>query len=81
MENKETDKEVDWKAVYEESLSMQKCSNYGFMSKIKELEDKIKRMYSEKEVKEMCIDAINSCTSGTSSHNQDFEEWFKITKK
>jgi hypothetical protein len=51
------------------------------MSKINELEDKIKRMYSEQETKEMCIDAINSCTSGTSSHNQDFEEWFEQFKK
>jgi site-specific DNA-adenine methylase len=27
--------------------------------------------------KEQIIDAINSCTDGTSSHCQDFEEWFK----
>jgi hypothetical protein len=39
------------------------------------------KMYSEEEVKEMCIDAINSCTNGTSSHCQDFDEWFEQFKK
>ncbi len=36
-----------------------------------------KKLYSEEEVKEIIIDAINSCTNGVSSHCQDFEEWFK----
>ena len=39
------------------------------------------RMYSEEEVKEIIIDAINSCTDGSSSHCQDFEEWFEENKK
>ena len=38
------------------------------------------RMYSEEEVKEIIIDAINSCTNGVSSHCQDFEEWFEENK-
>ena len=37
--------------------------------------------YSEEEVKEMIIDAINSCTDGVSSHCQDFDEWFIQNKK
>ena len=39
------------------------------------------RSYSEEEVKEIIIDAINSCTNGVSSHCQDFEEWFEENKK
>ena len=39
------------------------------------------RMYSEEEVKELILDAINSCTDGMSSHNQDFKEWFEENKK
>ena len=39
------------------------------------------RMYSEEEVKELIIDAINSCTNGVSSHCQDFDEWFEQNKK
>ncbi len=31
--------------------------------------------------KEQIIDAINSCTDGTSSHCQDFDEWFEQIKK
>jgi hypothetical protein len=41
---------VNWKAVYEESLNMQKCSNAGFLSKINELKEQIKTMYSEKDM-------------------------------
>lgn len=37
---------VNWKAVYEESLNMQKCSNAGFLSKINELKEQIKTMHS-----------------------------------
>jgi hypothetical protein len=40
-----------------------------------------KKKYSEEEVKQMCIDAIDSCTNGTSSHCQDFDEWFEEVKK
>ena len=39
------------------------------------------RMYSEEEVKQMCVDAINSCTNGANSHCQDFDEWFEQFKK
>jgi hypothetical protein len=39
------------------------------------------RSYSEEEVKEMIMDAINSCTDGVSSHCQDFEEWYEENKK
>ena len=37
--------------------------------------DQMDKMYSKEEVKELVADAINSCTSGCSSHNQDFKEW------
>jgi hypothetical protein len=53
MYNEEDMREtVNWEAVYEESLSMQKCSNAGFLSKINELKEQIKTMYSEEEAKE-----------------------------
>ena len=37
--------------------------------------DQMDKMYSKEEVEELIGDAINSCTSGCSSHNQDFKEW------
>jgi hypothetical protein len=37
--------------------------------------------YSEEEVREMCSDAISSCTDGLSSHYQNFQEWFEQNKK
>jgi hypothetical protein len=46
----DTREAVNWKAVYEESLNMQKCSNAGFLSKINELKEQIKTMYSEKDM-------------------------------
>jgi hypothetical protein len=49
----ETLEEVNWKVVYEDSLSMQKCSNAGYESKIAELQEQIERMYSEEEVESL----------------------------
>jgi hypothetical protein len=40
------------KVSYEEALSMQKTSNFGYESKINELEEQIKRMYSKKDIKD-----------------------------
>jgi len=39
------------------------------------------RMYSEDEIYNMCIDAINFCTNGVCSDKQDFDEWFEQFKK
>jgi phage shock protein A len=64
---------VNWKAVYEESLSMQRTSNAGYESKINELKEKIKTMYSEKEVLELLRKAHFV--------EQNIEEWFEQFKK
>jgi hypothetical protein len=45
----QTDK-TNWKAVYEDSLNMQRASNAGYESKIAELQAQIKQSYSEEEV-------------------------------
>ena len=51
MYNEEDMREtVNWKAVYEESLSMQRTSNAGYESKINELKEKIKTMCSEEDM-------------------------------
>ena len=74
MYNEEEVREtVNWKAVYEESLSMQRTSNAGYESKINELKEKIKTMYSEKEVLELLRKAHFV--------EQNIEEWFEQFKK
>lgn len=40
------------KEAYEDSLNMQKTSNVGYESKINELKEKIKTMYSEDDLKD-----------------------------
>lgn len=50
----------------------------GFIEGAKWLAEK---MYSEDEVYNMCIDAINFCTNGVCSDKQDFDEWFEQFKK
>jgi hypothetical protein len=52
-----------------------------FIEGAKWQQEQDKKLYSEEEVKEIIIDAINSCTNGVSSHCQDFEEWFEENKK
>jgi hypothetical protein len=77
---------VNWKAVYEESLSMQKCSNAGFLSKINELKEQIKTMYSKEEIKEairfgfdkgFCSNSRNKVKNLGLSE----QEWFEQFKK
>jgi hypothetical protein len=46
----DTRETVNWKAVYEESLSMQRTSNAGYKSKINELKEKIKTMCSDEDM-------------------------------
>ena len=53
----------------------------GFELGAKWQQEQDKKLYSEEEVKEIIIDAINSCTNGVSSHCQDFDEWFEENKK
>lgn len=38
-------------------------------------------LYTEEEVKKLCLDAIISCTEGMTSYHQDFDEWFNQNKK
>lgn len=44
------------KEVYEDALNMQKCSNAGYESRILELQEQIKNMYSEKEVIDILVE-------------------------
>jgi hypothetical protein len=63
----------------EKYYNQQGCDKYDAF--IEGAKWQAERMYSEEEVKEMIIDAINSCTNGVSSHCQDFDEWFEQNKK
>jgi hypothetical protein len=47
------------KEAYEDSLNMQRCSNAGYENKISELENKIKQMYSEEDLKEALYYALS----------------------
>ena len=75
QETLETDK-TNWKAVYEDSLNMQKCSNAGYESKIQELKQEIERRYSEKEVLDLLL------TWKYTEHGLlSTKEWFEQFKK
>jgi hypothetical protein len=75
QETLETDK-TNWKAVYEDSLNMQKCSNAGYESKIQELKQEIERMYSEEEVLDLLL------TWKYTEHGLlSTKEWFEQFKK
>ncbi len=72
------------KECYEDSLNMQMASNAGYESKIKELKDKIKTMYSEEDLKNAFRDGVGSVDC-----NQDVgmfcilteDKWFEQFKK
>jgi hypothetical protein len=71
---------VNWKAVYEESLSMQRTSNAGYESKINELKEKIKTMYSKEDMWEAYKNS-NTVFDNKDSLREEFEEWFEQFKK
>jgi hypothetical protein len=76
QETLETDK-TNWKAVYEDSLNMQKCSNAGYESKIQELKQEIERMYSEEEVRLMLSESFKASQEGYDITSDSIIEQFK----
>jgi hypothetical protein len=76
----ETAERMISKEAHEDNLNMQKCSNAGFLSKIKELEEQIKRMYSEEEVRRLCSKAWLK-QPNTTNMLEEFEIWFEQFKK
>jgi hypothetical protein len=71
---------VNWEAMYEESLSMQRTSNAGYESKINELKEKIKTMYSKEDMWEAYKNS-NTVFDNKDSLREEFEEWFEQFKK
>ena len=87
QETLETDK-TNWKAVYEDSLNMQKCSNAGYESKIQELKQEIERMFSEEEVENIITKLMHEVHTGDVCYGNnviDFKisprKWFEQHKK
>jgi len=66
------------KESYEDALNMQKASNAGYESKIKELKQQLKEMYSEKEVKHLIHLA---CSHSGIQVFKGFDKWFDKNKK
>jgi len=75
QETPEIDK-TNWKAVYEDSLNMQKASNAGYESKIQELKQEIKRSYSGEEVIQLYKDYESYVIKTPINEVIGFSEWF-----
>ena len=61
---------------------MQKCSNAGYESKIFELQEQIKKMYSEEEVLKLLNDREDYMNSEDNIFDyQTNKEWFNKFKK
>lgn len=81
LPKQETLEEVDWKVVYEDSLNMQRASNAGYESKIAELQEQIKRMYSEEEILELVNNFEIHLGSAKIHEMMTFKKWFERFKK
>jgi Glu-tRNA(Gln) amidotransferase subunit E-like FAD-binding protein len=66
------------KEAYEDFLNMQRCSNAGYQSKITELENKIKQMFSEEEVKHIIEKTLIEYSDYVLA---DIPKWFEKFKK
>ncbi len=68
--------------AYESTQVMIKASNEGFLSKIKELEDQINRMYSEEEVLDLLPEfAAYTLINADEDSRLSLKDWFEQFKK
>jgi predicted transcriptional regulator YheO len=69
------------KESYEDALNMQKASNAGYESKIKELKRQLKEMYSEEDIENIWNEFVKELPPINNGSSSDFLDYIKKFKK